>query len=132
MSPQRALCNARAASDSAICSAIADVHPTVLLMVRLVILWSGVLKSSNLSAAAVVEFTEATNSLQSEFLLNAARRLASIRPTAPKENREEPFDEHESLGPGGNPVVHGNSIVKANPPPDPKHTSGCSLKHDTE
>jgi hypothetical protein len=99
-------------------------------MARLVIRVSGVLKSSNLSVAAVVEFKEATNGLQSECLLNAARRLVPIRPTAPKANREGPFDEHESLGPGRNPVVDGNSVVKAYPPPNPKHTSDWSLKHD--
>jgi hypothetical protein len=132
MSPQSALFHARAASDSAICSDITDIHSTVLLMSRLVILGSGVLKINNVSAADVVEFTEATNSFQSECLLNAARRLVPIRPTAPKANREGPFDEHESLGPGRNPVVHRNSVVKANPPPDPKHTAGWSLKHDTD
>ena len=132
MSPQRALCIARAANASAIRSANADIHPSVLRMARLAILGSGVPPNSILSAVTVVKFTEATNGLQSECVLNAAGRRAPTRPTSPKTNRKGAFGEHESLGPGWNPVVRGNSVVKANTPTDPKHTSGWSLKHATE
>jgi hypothetical protein len=65
-------------------------------------------------------------------ILNAARRRPPIRPTTSKANREGPFGENESLELGWNPVVRGKRVVKANPPTDPKHTSGWSLKHDRE
>jgi hypothetical protein len=116
-SPQKALCNARAANASAICSDTADIHLSVLRMVTLAILGSGLPQNNNLNAAAMVKFTEAINGLQSECLLNAARRRAPTRPTAPKANRKGAFGEHESLGPGWNSVVRVNTVVKDNPQP---------------